>query len=113
MENLKNGSQPAPGAETLTPQKATQLLDYDLKTARVFCHLVQTDTGVQTAVRKALEKSGVKTVPLESIIRDAETSAECIKMLLGNNHMLETLGDIAYSMFSAFQELKKNTKAPE
>lgn len=108
METSKNGS-PAQGAETLSPAKATQLLDYDLKTARVLCHLVSTDSEVQTAVRKALEKN-VSNVPLETIIRDAQTASACLGMLLGNNHMLETLGDMAYSIHDAFEHLKANVK---
>lgn len=93
----------------MSPAVATKMMEYDMKTARVLCHLVATDPEVQAAVRKSLEKS-VTNVPLENVIRDAQCASSCIGMVLKNNHMLETLGDIAYSIHDAFEHMKLNFK---
>jgi len=106
MENPKTVS-PAQGAEHMNAHQASKLIERDLKTARVICHLVVEHEGVLNALSKALSET-VPNIPKEHLASDVKASFHTIGMIVANPHMISTLGDIAYDVHQAYEELKKN-----
>lgn len=82
------------------------MVQYDLKTMRVFCWLVAEDPNVKAAVFQALKSRldpktpNVPEVSEKSIQEDALTAGALAKLVLDNSLIIDQLSDIVAGLAS-------------
>jgi len=107
MDKTKNGSQPAPGAETPPVAQYREMIRQDLRTARVLCHLVSKDPSVSDAVWLALrERMQEKGYTVDKLQAEAETAFTFLTYALETSVLLDSVAEVTQGLADNYKQKK-------
>lgn len=108
MENQNNGVTTDQGSETLTENRIIQMLNEDLRTARVVLHVLSENENLLQDFIAKLPKPG----ELKKIRSELKTASAMCKMLLDLPMALESAATIILGTYQNHQNREKHGLNP-